>query len=109
MKRKIILLLVVTNALLIFSFFNSFAQSGQKWSTGLNSISSGEAFGTSNNQPLLIKVNNALALQINPGGGILVNLLSNNGNGIVSFDNSGKLIPNSFPNDATKVFLGNGT
>ncbi|MBI5538534.1 MAG: hypothetical protein HY951_00610 [Bacteroidia bacterium] len=108
MKRKIILLFV-TNVLIMTSFFNSFAQSGQKWSTGLNSIFSGEAFGTSNNQPLLIKVNNALALQINPGGGISVNSFSNVGNGIVSYDNSGKLIPTAFPNDATKVFLGNGT
>ncbi|MBI5541989.1 MAG: hypothetical protein HY951_18175 [Bacteroidia bacterium] len=109
MKRKIISLLFVTTMLFVTFNFSAFSQSGQKWSTGLNSIFSGEAFGTSNNQALLIKVNNALALQINPGGGILLNSLSNVGNGIVSFDNSGKLIPTAFPNDATKVFLGNGT
>ena len=85
------------------------AQSGQKWATGLNSISAGDALGTSNNQPLLIKVNKALALKINPDGSVFINSLANAGTGVVSYDNSGKLIPVAFPNDTTKVFLGNGT
>jgi len=87
----------------------TFSQSGQKWATGGNNISTNNFLGTTNNRPLLFKVNNALALQINVGGSVLFNSLANNGNGIVSFDNSGKLIPTSFPNDATKVLLGNGT
>lgn len=95
---------------LAFNCSAIYAQSGGwKWSSGLNAASQGDALGTSNNQALLIMVNNALALQINPGGGILANSLSNVGKGIVSFDNTGKLIPTSLPNDATKVFLGNGT
>ncbi len=94
---------------LLFVTNSTFAQSGQKWSANLNAIAQGDALGTSNNQALLIMVNNALALQIKPGGSVLLNSLTNNGNGIVTYDNTGKLIPAIFPNDATKVLLGNGT
>ncbi len=108
MKRKIVLLFATSILITAFNF-NTFAQSGQKFSVEGNSLSAGNFLGSTNNQPLLIKVNNALALQINPGGSILINSFSNNGNGIVSFDNTGKLIPVAFPNDATMVFLGNGS
>jgi hypothetical protein len=37
------------------------AQSGQKWSAGGNSISSGDFLGTTNNLPFILKVNNAQA------------------------------------------------
>ena len=115
LKNKLILpppitlCITVCCMLLLFQTYSSFAQSGAKWATQLNSISAGDALGTSNNQPLLVKVNNALALQINPGGNVLINSLSNNGNGMVTYDITGKLIPFVFPNDATKVLLGNGT
>ncbi|OFX39503.1 MAG: hypothetical protein A2X08_09945 [Bacteroidetes bacterium GWA2_32_17] len=95
--------------LLLLQINSTLAQSGWKWSSALNAASQGDAFGTSNDQALLIMVNNALALKINPGGSVLINSLSNNGNGIVTYDNTGKLVPAIFPNDATKVFLGNGT
>ncbi len=101
--------IIAPGLFIVFATPGLYGQSGQKFSVEGNSLSAGNFLGSTNNQPLLIKVNNALALQINPGGGILINSFSNNGNGIVSFDNTGKLIPVAFPNDATKVFLGNGT
>jgi len=103
---KTVSVLLVT----IILFTNiTYSQSGQEWATGGNSIGIGDFLGTTNNRPLLFKVNNALALKINVGGSVLLKSLANNGNGIVSFDNTGKLIPFTYPNDATKVFLGNGT
>ena len=95
--------------LLLLQTYSGYSQAGQKFSVFGNILSDGNFFGSTNNQALLVKVNNALALQINPGGSILMNCLASAGNGLVSFDNTGKLMQNVFPNDATKVLLGNGT
>jgi len=74
--------------LLLLQTYSGYSQAGQKFSVFGNILSDGNFFGSTNNQALLVKVNNALALQINPGGSILMNCLASAGNGLVSFDNT---------------------
>lgn len=53
---------------IIINVTNSMAQSGQKWATGGNSVSSGDFLGTTNNFPLVFKANNSEYLRITPNG-----------------------------------------
>ena len=49
---------------------NAYSQSGQKFATGLNSLSGSEALGSSNNFPLIIKTNNTEWLRITETGNV---------------------------------------
>ena len=85
----------------------AFAQSGQKFASGGNSLAVGEFLGTINDFPLYVKVNNALALTIEPGGKVKINSLSG-GEGIVRYDIYGTLSQIPFSGDKQTVLLGNG-
>jgi len=105
-------LTIYLSACLIFILFtisSTLAQSGQKWATNGNHTNPGDFIGTINDAPLEVKVNNALALYIKSNGFIFINSFLNYNKGLVTFNSDGQLIPLSYPNDATKVFLGNGT
>lgn len=73
----------------------------------------GDWFGSNNNEAVTFKANNNVGLKIKPNGELVLKSLdlnSNTGpNGLVLTDGQGKLFRLNFPNDATKVLLGNGT
>ena len=84
------------------------AQSGQKWATGLNSLSNGDALGSSNNMPLIFKTNNTQHMSIGANGVLQVNGLAGTGTRFLQTDASGNLL--SFPiGNATQVLFGDGT
>jgi hypothetical protein len=49
---------IILTSFAILSCITAFSQSGQKWASGGNSLSTGEFFGSTNNFPLVFKVNN---------------------------------------------------
>ncbi|MCC6836944.1 MAG: hypothetical protein IT234_00265, partial [Bacteroidia bacterium] len=85
------------------------AQSGIKWSTNGNSATQGDFIGTINNEDLIFKTNNSTALRIKTNGNIIIKSLDNQGNGLVTFDNSGKIQPLIFNSNANEVLYSNGT
>lgn len=93
--------------------FSLYSQSGQKWSTGGNGISSGDFLGTTNNEPLLLKANNNLGLKIKPNGELIFKSLDLNSasgpNGIVFTDWQGKIGRINFTGNAGHILLGDGT
>jgi hypothetical protein len=90
----------------VFSF-TGFAQSGQKWAAEGTTAGTNDFVGTTNNVSLKLKVNNALALIIEPGGKVKLNSLSG-GEGIVRYDVYGTLSQIPFSGDNQTVLLGNG-
>ncbi len=87
----------------------SFAQQGAKWATGGNSISNVDFLGTTNNFPLLFKVNSTQKMSLSTTGVLQLNSLSGTGIGFAWFDANGNLSRTNFPNDTNKVLTGNGT
>ena len=67
------------------------SQAGAKWSTGLNIIGSGEAFGTSNNFPILFYANNGLKMTLGTNGVLNLNSFSGIGNRVLLTDANGNL------------------
>ena len=57
---------------LIFVTLFSYSQQGPKWSTGGNTISSGDFLGTTNNKSLKIKTNDLLRMKIQNNGTVQV-------------------------------------
>jgi hypothetical protein len=115
----------ILTIMLLFSL-NAFSQSGQKWSTGLNTVSNGDALGTSNNAALIFKVNNTERMRLTPGGylGICTNnplatldvkgnirseSFVNFGTGLLQYDINGFFKPFQFPGNPALVLLGDGT
>ncbi len=100
---------------------NSFAQSGQKYSTSGNALAEGDKIGSTNNQPVSIITNNQEAVKILSDGRTLfrkditvegelkVASLAGNGFRLISPDNNGLFTSFNFSNDAGDVLLGNGT
>ncbi|MFL5765479.1 MAG: hypothetical protein ACJ77K_16155 [Bacteroidia bacterium] len=101
--QKIILLLGCVLSL------NAFAQTPAKWSVSGNSITSGDFLGTTNNEDLIIKTNGNTAVKIKANGNFILKSLEGSGNGLVLFDNNGKLNPLVFSGDVNQVLLGDGT
>ena len=98
---------LVLIAVLALSAYVSKSQSGTKWSTGLNGIGSGDAFGTSNNFPILFFTNGTQKMALQQNGVLQINNLSGLGNRFLQTDANGNLI--SFPNgSASQVLYGNG-
>ncbi len=62
--------IIATAIAMALLFFNSslFAQSGQKFASGGNTLSGNEFFGTLNNFPINVKVNNTLQSSFTPTG-----------------------------------------
>jgi hypothetical protein len=93
-----------------FLLFNSsFAQTPAKWSVAGNSVTSGDFLGTTNNEDLIIKTNGNTAVKVKANGNFILKSLEGSGNGLVLFDNNGKLSPLVFSGDPSQVLLGDGT
>jgi hypothetical protein len=91
----------------ILSFLSAFAQSGQKFASGGNSLSTGEFLGSTNNFPLIFKVNNIQKMSLTTTGQLQVNYLAGTGTRFLQTDAAGNLV--SFPaGNATQVLYGNG-
>ncbi len=101
--KKILLL-----SLIIFNGYYSYAQPGAKWATGLNTLSTGDGFGSSNSQPINFKTNNTLRMVLDASGNLkLVNLIGV-GNRFIQTDANGNIIPFTM-GTASQVLYGNGT
>lgn len=76
-------------------------------------FSQGDWFGSNNNESVLFKANNNIGMKIKPNGEIVFKSLDLNSstgpNGLVLTDGQGKIYRLNFPNDASKVLLGDGT
>lgn len=98
--------------LALFTAMGTFAQSGQKWSTGGNSTSADDFSGTTNSEPLLLKANNQLGIKIKPNGEVIFKPLDLNSatgpNGLILTDGQGKISRLNFNGDLNQVMLGNG-
>ena len=111
---------------LVLSVLFSFSQSGQKWSSGGNTITSSEYFGTNNDQPIRFFTDGSEKMRLMRDGklgigvldpqtnlhlekGLRINDFSHLGFGFVYFDEDGNFKPFSFPGDPSLVLLGNGT
>jgi hypothetical protein len=78
------------------------------WAVTGNSITAGNFIGTTNNLPLIFKVNNIQKIALSPAGQLQLAGLVGNGNRFLQADGSGNLV--SFPaGQATQVLFGNGT
>ncbi|MFH1319555.1 MAG: hypothetical protein ABII90_02730, partial [Bacteroidota bacterium] len=71
LPKKLSILLITV--LFIFGSNSAFSQSGAKWATGLNSISSGDGFGTSNNYPVAFYTNNTAWMWLTTNGYLGIN------------------------------------
>lgn len=73
----------------------------------------GDWFGSNNNEAVIFKANNNVGFKIKPNGEVVLKSLDLNSsigpNGLVLTDGQGKLFRLNFPNDASKVLLGDGT
>ena len=104
----------------------NFAQSGGKWATGGNSISSTEFFGTLNNAPIVFKTLNTEKMRLlsngylgigvtdpdamlHVDGTIRFNSLNGTANGLVVANKFGTLQRISFTGNNRHVLLGDGT
>lgn len=101
--KKFILLLSFTLALSV-----AHSQSGAKWSTGGDNISSGNFLGTTNNFPLIFKTNSTQWMTLGTNGVLNLNKLAGTGNRLLQTDASGNIsvFPMATSND---VLYGNGT
>jgi hypothetical protein len=104
----------------------SFSQGGQKWAVNGNNLSTGNYFGTNNNQPLLFYTNGTEKMNLTSSGmlgigvdnpqvqlhisdKLRINSFANYNTGFVVFDNQGTLIPKEFPGNQNLVMLGDGS
>lgn len=88
---------------------NGFSQAGIKWNVTGNIAASGDFLGTTNNEDLIFKTNNATAFKIKANGNIILKSLEGFGDGLITIDNNGKAIHIPFTGDGNQVLLGNGT
>jgi hypothetical protein len=92
-----------------FAFFPAAAQLNIPfWSNIGNPVGSSDFLGTTNNMPLVFKVNNAVEMRIQPGGAFSITSLSGTGTGIVTANNTGTLAKIPLPGDSSLVLTGNG-
>ncbi|HXD93814.1 MAG TPA: hypothetical protein VNX01_11410 [Bacteroidia bacterium] len=100
-KKQLLFALALMTSLLVT------AQSGQKWATGLNSLSTGDALGSSNNMPLIFKTNNTQQMVLNTKGGLQLNSLIGSSNSVLFADANGNLFPLPL-GGSSQVLFGNG-
>src|ERR1700741_3538909 len=101
-KKQLLFALALMTSLLVT------AQSGGKWATGLNSISSGDALGTSNNLPLIFKTNSIQYMSLGTNGVLQLNSLIGSSNSVLFSDANGNLFPLPV-GSSSQVLFGNGT
>ncbi|MGZ4054454.1 MAG: hypothetical protein ACXVDZ_10575 [Bacteroidia bacterium] len=96
-------------SIFIFLTFFANAQTTAKWLVNGNTVTTGDWLGTINNEDLIFKTNSTTALKIKANGNVIVKSLDSSGNGLVTVDNSGKLIQVPFTGSTSQVLLGDGT
>ncbi len=82
---------------------------GPKWSEAGNTVSATSFFGTINNHPLLVKVNNIEYMSISPTGIYKFNALSGTVDAIVFSKTTGELYRKDISGNANDVLTGNGS
>ncbi len=88
----------------------AFAQQNSPfYSNSGNNMSSTDKLGSTNSAPLRFFTNNTHRGEFSSTGDFFLDALAGQGTGLVTFDNSGKIISLPYPNDATKILLGNGS
>lgn len=93
---------------MIISAHLAFGQGGGKWSTGGNSLGQGDFLGSTNNAPLLFKVNNNLSMTLQTSGIVNINSLAGKGLRILKADPNGDVTP-LLMGTSSQVLLGDGT
>ncbi|MBI3511195.1 MAG: hypothetical protein HY064_11065 [Bacteroidetes bacterium] len=88
---------------------NLSAQSGTKWATNGNNISTADFFGAANSADINFRTNNIARMTITSAGTLRVYNLVGAGNGFVSLDVNGNLARTNFTNDTNQVLSGDGT
>jgi hypothetical protein len=100
-KKQLLFALALMTSLLVT------AQSGQKWATGLNSLSTGDALGSSNNMPLIFKTNSIQYMSLGTNGVLQLKSLIGSSNSVLFADANGNLFP--LPaGGSNQVLYGNG-
>ncbi len=85
------------------------AQHRPKWATCGNTLSGGEALGSTNNFPLNFIVNSQQEMAILINGNIQVASLYNGNTGIVTYSSNGTLVALNFTGNGGQVLSDNGT
>lgn len=85
------------------------AQNPASWTTAGNTATSGDFLGTVNNEPLLFKTNGQPRLGITASGDILIKALQGQISGLLTFDQSGKIVALPYTGNPGHMLLGNGT
>jgi hypothetical protein len=110
MKKQLLTLSLALSSTLIMNAQNG---ANQKWSQNGDAVTESAFAGTTNNQDYTLKANNNIGMKIKPNGEVVFKSLDLNSstgpNGLVLSNGQGKIFRLDFPNDATKVLLGNGT
>jgi hypothetical protein len=87
---------------------NALAQGSAKWSESGNSIGSSNWLGSTNNFPLLFKVNNIPYLNISPTGTYTFHALSGSGNGLFMVNSAGNVSRLNFDGNPNNYLRGDG-
>ncbi|OFY91946.1 MAG: hypothetical protein A2236_02120 [Bacteroidetes bacterium RIFOXYA2_FULL_33_7] len=123
---KLALIIVMVSIITLLNQTSVFAQQGQKWSTGGNTINAESEFiGVTNEAPLVFKIKNIERMRLSPSGylgigirpltplhvagQIRTNALSGFGTGLTTFDDLGNLTALPFTGNNKQVLLGDGT
>ncbi|OFY85697.1 MAG: hypothetical protein A3F72_12160 [Bacteroidetes bacterium RIFCSPLOWO2_12_FULL_35_15] len=83
-------------------------QNQQKWNTNGNSVTSTDFIGTTNATSLIFRTNNLKALEIDPNADLFLKNLSGTGNGIIRYDNLGKIERIPFNQNFSQVLSSSG-
>ena len=78
--------------LLLTLTITGYSQSGAKWATGGNSLSTGDFFGTTNNFPIDFKTNNVSRMNLSTTGVLKLNSLAGTGSRLLQTDANGNII-----------------
>lgn len=93
--------------LLVMLAVSTSAQTSSTWTTSGNAAGSSSFLGTTNNEPLIFKTNNAEAMRIKPNGEIKLSKFETAGKGLVTVNN-GIMGVQPFPDDTNLVLCGSG-
>lgn len=97
---------VIATAAFLFSH-SLYSQSGQKWASGGNSLSKGDFLGSTNDFPLIFKVNNNQQMMLGDKGLQLNSLSGGSANSLLQTDLNGNVL--LFPMGTSNQYLsGNG-
>jgi len=113
MKNRFPLTKMIVIALFAFTFsfftFNSFAQSGQKWATGGNSVSGSDFLGSTNAAALIFKTTNNERFKIDANGNIIVKSFIGSYSGVIYSTATGVLSKLDFSGSQSQYLSGDGT